>query len=58
MIIRNVSGTPIILKDLTKEGNDVVKIISNAKETELKTLRNTNNTTWNPFSVNPIFCGI
>ncbi len=45
MIIRNVSGTPIILKDLIKDGKGVVKTISRANETELSTLRKTRNTT-------------
>ena len=45
MIIRNVSGTPNILKDLIKAGKDVVNTISIANETELKTLRKINATT-------------
>jgi hypothetical protein len=53
-----VSGTPSILKDLIKEGNDVVNTMSIAKETELNILRKINDTTLNPFSVKPIFCGI
>jgi hypothetical protein len=45
MIIKNVSGTPNILKDLIKEGNDVVKTTSSANETELSTLRKRIDTT-------------
>ena len=55
MIIRNVSGTPTILKDLIKGGNGVVKTTRRANETELRTLRKTIDTTCNPFIVNPIF---
>lgn len=55
MIIRKVSGTPIILKDLIKDEKGVVNTISRANETELSTLRKSSNTTINPFSVKPIF---
>jgi hypothetical protein len=55
MIIRKVSGTPNILKDLMKEGNDVVNMMSIASETELSILRKINDTTFNPFSVKPMF---
>jgi hypothetical protein len=53
--MRNVSGTPSILKDFMKEGKEVVKTISNANETEFSILRKTSSTTLNPFSVKPIF---
>ena len=53
-IIRNVSGMPIILKDLIKDAKGVVNTINRAIETELKTLRNTRDTTSIPFSVKPI----
>ena len=45
MIMRKVSGTPIILKDLINEGKGVVKTISRARETELSTLKKTSRTT-------------
>ena len=55
VIIRNISGTPIILNDLIKAGNEVVKTISKANETELSILRKTSDTTWIPSEVIPIF---
>jgi hypothetical protein len=55
MIIRNVSGTPRILKDLIKEGKEVVNTISRANETELIILRKKRITTLIPFWVKPIF---
>jgi hypothetical protein len=58
MIIRNVSGTLIILKDLINDEKGVVKTTRRANETELSTLRKTNDTTRTPFIVNPIFSGI
>ena len=58
MIIRKVSGTPINLKDLIKDWNGVVKIISIANETELSTLRKRRATTWMPLSVIPICSGM
>ena len=45
IIIRNVSETPIILKDFIIDEKGVVKTISKEKETEFRTLRKTSSTT-------------
>ena len=54
MTIRKVSGTWTILKDLINSGKDVVKTMSIANETALRTLKKTSIITCNPSVVKPI----